>query len=72
MLAGLSFFPCGDIAISKLECVGHVKKRLGARLRTLKSELKGHKLTDYLPKRDKNRLTQSATDQLKNYYRMAI
>jgi len=27
---------CGDVEVEKLECVGHVQKRLGSRLRSLK------------------------------------
>ena len=30
-----------DIPVSKLECVGHVKKRMGTRLRNLKSKFGG-------------------------------
>ena len=33
--------PYGDIPIGKLECVGHVQKRVGAGLLTLVKEHKG-------------------------------
>lgn len=36
--------PYGDIAIEKEDCVGHVQKRMGRRLRDLKNTYKGRKL----------------------------
>ena len=36
--------PYPNVAIEKLECVGHFQKRLGGRLRKLKKELKGKKV----------------------------
>lgn len=39
--------PYGDDCIpNKLECIGHVQKRVGGRLQKLKSSNKGVKLTD--------------------------
>ena len=39
--------PYGDELVPiKLECVGHVQKRLGTRLRKLRNDLKGQKLED--------------------------
>ena len=39
--------PYGDDHIpSKLECIGHVQKRVGSRLRKLKTTGKGGKLSD--------------------------
>ena len=35
-----------DIVINKLECIGHIQKRIGSRLRDLKIRYKGQKLTD--------------------------
>ncbi|GFS00416.1 phenolphthiocerol synthesis polyketide synthase type I Pks15/1 [Elysia marginata] len=35
-----------DVEIMKLECVGHVQKRVGNRLRRMKNEKKGVKLSD--------------------------
>ena len=36
----------GEFEIVKKECVGHVQKRLGTRLRTLRTTLKGKLLSD--------------------------
>ena len=33
--------PYGDTPIQKLECVGHVQKRMGTRLRNLVQEMRG-------------------------------
>ncbi|GFW19284.1 uncharacterized protein TNCV_256111 [Trichonephila clavipes] len=38
--------PYKDVNIEKLECVGHIEKRMGTRLRALKLKLKGKKLED--------------------------
>ncbi|GFX78987.1 uncharacterized protein TNCV_3912751 [Trichonephila clavipes] len=38
--------PYGDIGIEKLECIGHVEKRMGTRLRGLKLKMKGKKLNN--------------------------
>ncbi|GFV43676.1 uncharacterized protein TNCV_880021 [Trichonephila clavipes] len=38
--------PYKDVNIEKLECVGHVEKRMGTRFRALKLKLKGKKLED--------------------------
>ena len=35
-----------DVETSKLECVGHVQKRMGSALRRHKSKLSGRKLSD--------------------------
>ncbi|MBY0580425.1 MAG: hypothetical protein K2P53_01900, partial [Rickettsiales bacterium] len=53
----------GDTIVSKLECVGHVQKRVGTRLRKLKKErhLGG-----------KGRLTDATIDRLQNYYGIAV
>ena len=34
------------MTIKKLECVGHIQKRMGNRLRNLRKSLKGTKLSD--------------------------
>lgn len=39
----------GDEAVTKLECIGHVQKRMGSRLRKLKQKFKGQKLSDGKP-----------------------
>ena len=48
--------PYSGVTVRKLECVGHFQKRVGARLRKLKSEIKG-KLSDGKPLTGKDRLT---------------
>lgn len=64
--------PYGEIPINKFECVNHIQKRMGARLRKLKKELKGKKLDDGLSISGRNRLTDSIIDELQTYYRNAI
>jgi len=52
------------VLVNKLECVGHVQKRVGTRLRNLKKKEKG------LGGRGK--LTDATIDRLQNYYGIAI
>jgi len=52
------------LQVEKLECIGHVQKRVGNRLRKLKKDTKG------LGGRGK--LTKHVIDKLQNYYGMAI
>ena len=49
--------------VSKKECIGHVQKRVGTRLRKLKKTEKGF---------TKLSLTDQIIDRLQNYYGMAI
>jgi hypothetical protein len=69
-VAGKSCDP--NIAVTELECKGHVQKRTGAGLRRLVTEKTGSKLHDIKPLGGKGRLTQSETDKLRNYYSLAI
>lgn len=65
--------PYGDnVEIQKLECVGHVQKRLGSRLRNLKNSFKNVKLSDGKPIGGKRRLTDTEIDDLQRYYGLAI
>lgn len=65
--------PYGNsVNISKLECIGHVQKRMGARLRRLKSVMKGKKLDDGKTLDGKGRLTDSIIDHIQNCYGLAI
>ena len=64
--------PYGHIGIKKLECVGHVQKRVGTRCRNLRKSLKGTKLSDGKGISGKGRLTDKAINTLQNYYGMAI
>ncbi|GFX70536.1 uncharacterized protein TNCV_875101 [Trichonephila clavipes] len=64
--------PYKDVNIEKLECVGHVEKRMGTRLRALKLKLKGKKLEDKESLGGRNRLTDAEIDKLQRYYGLAI
>ncbi|XP_068084596.1 uncharacterized protein [Anabrus simplex] len=64
--------PYGDVSVEKLECIGHVQKRMGTRLRKLRKDMKGIKLPDGKPLSGKGRLTDKEIDSLQNYYGMAI
>lgn len=57
--------PYGDeTQIDKLECVGHVQKRLGTRLRKLKRGMKGKKLSGGKSLGDRGRLSEEEKLQL--------
>lgn len=64
--------PYGDDEIVKLECIGHLQKRVGSRMRKLKVEYKGKKLGDGKRLTGAGRLTDRLIDTLQNYYGMAI
>lgn len=61
-----------NVNISKLECVGHVQKRMGSRLRRLKASMKGKKLRDGKTLDGKNRLTDATIDHIQKCYGLAI
>ena len=61
-----------DIIINKLECIGHIQKRIGSRLRDLKIKYKGQKLTDGKFISGKGRLTDAAINKLQNYFGIAV
>ncbi|GFY09497.1 uncharacterized protein TNCV_4321761 [Trichonephila clavipes] len=50
--------------VNKLECIGHVQKRVGSHLRKLKKSVKGLG--------GKGKLTDNFIDKLQNYYGIAI
>ncbi|GFW31275.1 uncharacterized protein TNCV_2578561 [Trichonephila clavipes] len=54
----------GENSVTKLECIGHIQKRVGSRLRKLKKNTKG------LGR--KGKLTDKFIDKLQNYYGIAI
>ena len=56
--------PYGDDIIVKRECVGHVQKRLGTRLRKLKSSYSKKKLSDGKGISGKGRLTDKMIDTM--------
>ncbi|GFW90549.1 uncharacterized protein TNCV_565871 [Trichonephila clavipes] len=59
-----------DITVSKIECVGHVQKRMGTRLRKLKQM--SFKLSDGKSIVGKGRLTDRMIDLITTYYGNAI
>lgn len=62
--------PYVNKTITKLECVGHVQKRMGTRLRKLKQNLKDKILSD--GKTIRGRLSDKIINELQQYYGMAI
>eukprot|EP00112_Aurelia_sp_Birch-Aquarium-sp1_P014509 Seg314.3 transcript_id=Seg314.3/GoldUCD/mRNA.D3Y31 product="hypothetical protein" protein_id=Seg314.3/GoldUCD/D3Y31 len=62
----------GDIPVTKLECVGHIQKRMGTRLRSLKSRSGNAKLSDGKSIGGRGRLTNKLIDSLQVYYGKAI
>ena len=53
-----------DVVVENIECVGHIQKRVGDRLRKKKKEVKGLG--------GKTRLTNEIIDRLQNYFGIAI
>ena len=64
--------PYDGVQIEKLECIGHVQKRMGSRLRRLKKDYKGKKLADGKAISGQHRLTEREIDNLQNYYGQAM
>lgn len=62
----------GEVEVTKLECVGHVQKRLGSRLRSLKKRLGQTRLEDGKSIGGSGRLTKTTIDKLQVYYGKAI
>ena len=60
-----------EITVEKLDCVGHVQKRMGKHLLNLKARTKG-KLADGHPIGGRGRLTEVKIKQLQKYYGLAI
>ena len=58
--------------VSKEECAGHVQKRIGSSLRTLKKNRKGEKLEDGKAIGGQGRLTDQMIDTLQTYYGNAV
>ena len=54
-----------------MECVGHIQKRVNARLRKLKSNSKSN-LSDGKPIGGEGRLTNKMFNKLQNYFGIAI
>lgn len=60
------------VEVVKKECVGHVQKRCGTRLRKLRADRRGQKLSDGRGISGRGRLTDKIMNTLQNYYGMAI
>ena len=58
--------------MEKWRCVGHVQKRLGSRLRSLKKRLGQTRLEDGKSIGGSGRLTKTTVDKLQVYYGKAI
>jgi len=58
--------PYDDITVKKKECVGHVQKRMGSRLRAVKKNVKG------LGRKGAGKLTDKVIADLTTYYGLAI
>ncbi|XP_069690036.1 uncharacterized protein [Periplaneta americana] len=58
--------------IQKLECIGHVQKRMGSRLMKLVKEYSGKKLHDGRTLGGKGGLTKAQIDKIQNYYGLGI
>ena len=61
-----------DGVIAKRECIGHIQKRVGSRMRKLKASMKGKILSDGKTIGGAGRLTDKVIDRCQNYYGMAI
>ncbi|GFT22467.1 uncharacterized protein TNCV_3274321 [Trichonephila clavipes] len=62
----------GDTEVEKLECAGHVQKRMGTRLRNILKMSKGIKLSDGKNISGRGRLTLKEVDSIQHYYGLAI
>lgn len=56
-----------DVSIQKLECVGHVQKRIGTRIRNVIAKNKGRKLADRRALSGKNGITNKAIKKYKYF-----
>jgi len=54
--------PYGETVVRKVECVGHIQKRMGGRLRRNRKDLKGKRLADGKTIGGRNRLTDNLID----------
>ena len=68
ILAEQPYGASDDVQVKKLDCVGHVQKRLGSALRDLKQRYRGQKLSDGKTIGGAGRLTDALMNSLQNYY----
>ena len=66
----LNIYPGHEV--EKHECIGHVQKRVGYRLRTYESDYKSILLSDHKKLSGAGRLTNKVMNTLQNYYGMVI
>ena len=65
--------PYGDKCdVKKLDCIGHIQKRMGTALRKLPENHRGQKLSDGKTIGGQGRLTDNLINSLQNYYGDAI
>ena len=64
--------PYEGIRVNKLKCIGHIQKRVGTRLRKLKSANTKAVLSDGKKLSGQGRLTEKFINKLQNYYGIAI
>ena len=64
--------PYNGVQITKLECIGHVQKRVGSRLRTLKKECNDKIIVNGKSVALLQKLTLKRINTLQNYYGIAI
>lgn len=57
-----------NFPVEKIECVGHIQKRMGTRLRQLKRNLGDRELEDVKSNGGKNRLTKDKIDAIQTHY----
>lgn len=61
-----------ECPVEKLECIGHVRKRMGTRLRKLKEKKGNTTLSDGKKIGGRGRLTKVIIDEIQTYYGLAI
>ena len=61
-----------DYTVVKEDCVGHIQKRMGSRLRHYKMLMGSHRLPDGNTVGGKGRLTNVVIDSFQNYYGNAV
>ena len=64
--------PYGPVPVVKEECVGHIQKRVGTRLRALKKKLGTKQLSDGKRIGGPGRLPDRVIDMLQTYFGMAV
>lgn len=64
----MPYRPDPDHQVKKMDCVGHVQKRMGTALHNLKVQYRGQKLSDGKTIGGVGRLTDSRINSLQNYY----